>query len=49
MNQVKVQSIDDSDISNGSSKKLMVDSIRVGTIYVCGVTQNEILETILSR
>ena len=49
LTQVKVQSINDVAIPDKSSNTLRGDEIRLVNIYVCGVTQNEILETILSR
>ena len=49
LTQVKEQSIHYVAVPCRESNKLRGDAIRLGTIYVCVVTQNEILETILSR
>ena len=49
LTQVKVQSINEVDIPDKASNKLGGDAIILVTIYICGVTKNEILETILSR
>ena len=49
LTKVRVQTINDVALPGISYNTLRGDAIRLGDIYVCDVTHNEILETIFSR
>ena len=44
-----MKSINDVDFPDRASNNLRSDLIRLGNVYVCDKSHNEILETILSR
>ena len=46
LTKLRVQSIHDVDITARTSNKLRGDKIRLGAVYICDDTHDEILETI---
>ena len=49
LTKLKVQSINDVALTDRESNKLRGDAIRLGDVYVCYVTHNEIMDTIYLR